>query len=187
MKLKNKMKQPIIETDRLYMRELQQTDVDGMFELDSNAAVHQFLGNNPIKSKEEAAKVIDFVRKQYEDLGIGRWAVVLKETDEFIGWSGLKFFKETVNGEKDFYELGYRFIEKHWGKGYATETAKASITYAFDVLKQEKVFAMTELGHKASISVLEKIGFRNKGTFEFKLLEKPETLYWFELNKPQDL
>lgn len=180
------MKQPIIETDRLYMRELHPSDVDGMFELDSNAAVHQFLGNKPIKTKEEAAKVIEFVRKQYEDLGIGRWAVVLKETDEFIGWSGLKFFKETVNDKKNFYELGYRFIQKHWGKGYATETAKASVSYAFNELKQDKVYAMTELGHKASINVLEKIGFKNKGTFEFQLLEQPETLYWFELYKPQN-
>ena len=80
------MKKPI-ETERLLLRELQLSDAEGMFELDSNPNVHLFLGNRPVKNIEESIEYIHFVQKQYKDYGTGRWAVILKETNEFLGWS----------------------------------------------------------------------------------------------------
>lgn len=107
------MKMPI-ETERLLLRELLLSDADGMYELDSNPNVHVFLGNKPVLSIEESIDQIKNIQKQYEDFGIGRWAVILKETNEFLGWSGIKFITTEINNHKDFYEIGYRFIEKHW-------------------------------------------------------------------------
>lgn len=103
----------------MLLRELLLSDADGMFELDSNPNVHLFLGNKPVKDIEESLHQIKNIQQQYEDLGTGRWAVILKETGDFIGWSGIKFITNEINNHKDFYEIGYRFIEKHWGKGYA--------------------------------------------------------------------
>lgn len=76
------MKNPI-ETQRLLLREFKLSDAEGMFELDSNPNVHLFLGNNPVKHIEESIEYIKFVQKQYKDFDTGRWAVVLKETNEF--------------------------------------------------------------------------------------------------------
>jgi len=77
-----------IETERLYIRELLPEDEEGMFEMDSDPEVHRFVGQRPIKTHEEAHNTINFIRKQYEDNGIGRWAVIEKETNGFIGWTG---------------------------------------------------------------------------------------------------
>jgi ribosomal-protein-alanine N-acetyltransferase len=83
------MKIGTIETERLILRELLPTDDKAMFILDSNPNVHKFLGNQPVISIEESRKYISSIREQYLDNGIGRFAVILKETDEFIGWAGL--------------------------------------------------------------------------------------------------
>lgn len=56
-----------------------------MVELDNNPNVNKYLGNNPVKSIEESKKIIENVHKQYQENGIGRFAVILKETNEFIG------------------------------------------------------------------------------------------------------
>lgn len=107
---------PIIETARLHIRELLPTDIEGMFDLDSNPEVHQYLGNHPVQIKDEIVGVIGFIRQQYIDYGIGRWAMVDKATNEFIGWTGFKYVTETTNNHVNYYDLGYRLREKYWGK-----------------------------------------------------------------------
>ena len=79
-----------LETERLILREIQENDIESMFELDSNSQVHQYLGNNPITTKDQAIKNISFIREQYKERGIGRFAAIEKQSGKFIGWSGLK-------------------------------------------------------------------------------------------------
>lgn len=112
-----------LETERLILRDLRVTDIHGLFELDSNPIVHQYLGNNPIKEKSEATAYIENTRQQYSERGIGRWALVHKETNAFMGWSGLRFYtnQEVFNGQTNFYDVGYRLLPQFWGKGYVTE------------------------------------------------------------------
>lgn len=157
-----------IETDRLLLRELEDTDVHGMFELDADEEVHKFLGKNPIISLEEAKKNIDFIRKQYRENGIGRWAVVEKTTDAFLGWSGFKLITEPINGRNMYYDLGYRFVKKAWGKGYATETALASLNYGFSQLKQPNIYGMADVEHTASNKILQKIGMAKMNEFTYE-------------------
>jgi len=76
------MTQPTIETRRLLIRELLPEDADGMFELESNPNVHLYLGNKPLQSIEESREAIRFIRKQYVDNGIGRWAVLEKSKNK---------------------------------------------------------------------------------------------------------
>jgi RimJ/RimL family protein N-acetyltransferase len=149
-----------IETDRLMIRALLPEDAEGIFELDSDPEVHQYLGNNPIKTVAQAAEAIQFIRQQYLDNGIGRWAVIEKGTNKFVGWTGLKLMKETVNNHNNYYDLGYRLIKKYWGKGYATETATASLAYGFNELKLPEIFAMADVQNAGSNAVLKKAGLR---------------------------
>ena len=85
-----------VETLRLTLRELLPQDVDGMFDLDADPEVHRYLGNQPLQEKHQAEKVIEFVRRQYVDNGIGRWAMVDKASGDFVGWTGLKLVKDTI-------------------------------------------------------------------------------------------
>lgn len=147
-----------IETERLILRELRPEDAPGMFELDSNADVHRYLGNNPIHSIDQADNVIALVRQQYADHGIGRWAAIEKSSGNFIGWSGLKFITTIENKHTHFYDVGYRLMPQYWGKGYATESAKAALKYGFEVLKPEEIIGSAHQENKASRRALEKCG-----------------------------
>ena len=170
-----------IETERLLLRELLPTDDAGMFELDSNPEVHIYLGNKPVKSIEESREAIANIRQQYLENGIGRWAVILKETGEFIGWSGLKLEKN-VNGHETFYDLGYRFIQKHWGKGYAFETAKAFVDFGFSEMKLPVINAYADFDNLNSRKVLEKVGMKFVNSFELDRTEEA----WYEIKNPNN-
>ena len=154
-----------IETNRLLMRDIIDEDAQSMFEMDSDPEVHTFLGNNPISTLEEAKNAIAFIKNQYIQNGIGRWAVVEKESGEFIGWSGFKFVTDVMNERTGFYDLGYRFMKKHWGKGYASETAIASINYGFTILDFEEISGIADVGHKASNAILKKVGLVKRNEF----------------------
>ena len=97
-------------TERLLMRDIMDSDVQGMFAMDSDPDVHVFLGNKPISTMEEATKIINNIQQQYRDNGIGRWAVVEKESGAFIGWSGFRLITDVVNDKTNYYDLGYRFL-----------------------------------------------------------------------------
>ena len=118
--------QIFVESDRLILREIVPSDDENLFILDGDPLVNEYLGNTPVKSKLESSKIIEYIRQQYIDNGIGRWAVILKDTNQFIGWLGLKLEKE-VRPNYAYYDLGYRFVSEFWGKGYATESAILSV------------------------------------------------------------
>ena len=99
--------------------------------MDSDPEEHLYIENNPVKNLDEITNIIELIKKQYAENGIARWAVVYKLTNECVGWSGLKYFKQPLNNHQHFYELGYRFKKKHWGKGFATESSKAILDYGF--------------------------------------------------------
>lgn len=169
-----------IETERLLLREFLSSDVEGMFQLDSNPNVHKYVGKKPVTHIDESRAYIEFVQQQYKDIGIGRWAVVLKETNTFIGWSGIKFITTTINNHQNFYEIGYRFIEEHWGKGYATEAGKAFIDYAFNEMKAEAIYAYADAENSGSRNILEKLGLKYVNSF---MLDGEEEV-WYELKNP---
>lgn len=168
------------ETERLILRELLPDDVKGMFELDADERVHVYLGNQPVKTIEQSSAIINFIRQQYVDDGIGRWAAIEKKTNHFIGWAGLKLIKETINNHTQFYDVGYRFIPAYWGKGYATEAAIASVEYGFRNLDAAVIYGMADAENKASKNVLQKAGLFYVETFKHNGV----TTDWFKILKP---
>lgn len=155
----------ITETERLIIREILPTDVDEMFELHSDPEVHKFLGNKTVTSKAQVIEIIDFVRHQYLEHGVGRWAMINKNTNEFLGWTGLEFVTKETNNHKDYYDLGYRLIKRFWGQGIATESAVASLAYAFDNLNTNQVYAMADCLNEGSNRILKKVGLKFMKTF----------------------
>lgn len=168
-----------VETERLFLREMLLTDVDGMFELDSDPEVHRYLGNKPVTNKEQMVDVINFIRQQYIDNGIGRWAIIDKKTNDFIGWTGLKFVTELTNNHKNYYDLGYRLIRRYWGQGIATESALASLCYAFDKRNASEVYAMTDCENERSNRILKKIGLNCMEKFDLDGIEHN----WYKIDK----
>ena len=156
-----------IETERLFIRELLAEDAAGMFEMDSDPEVHRYVGSKHLTNIDESRDVIDFVRKQYVADGIGRWAIIEKATNEFVGWTGFKLMREKVNGHVNHYDFGYRLMRRKWGFGFATESGAAALLYGLETLKLAPVFAMTDVDNTASRRVLEKLGFRLAEIFHY--------------------
>ena len=156
------------ETERLILREFLSTDVEDLFKMDSNPEVHRYLGNKPLQTIAEAEKIIQFVLQQYADYGIGRWAAVEKATGNFIGWSGLKFITEEENNHIHFYDVGYRLSPEFWGRGYATESAKAAIQYGFMQMNLKEIIGTAHVDNVKSRRALEKCGLKFVEKFYYK-------------------
>lgn len=166
----------VLETTRLVLRPFLISDTEALFLLDSNPNVHRYLGNKPVKSIEECDKVIQNILQQYDNHGIGRFAILLKETNECIGWAGLKFITEPENKHVNYYDIGYRLQEAYWGKGYGQEAAKAWFDYAINVMKIETLFATAHIDNIASNNILKKIGLQQRESY----LHQGIPCYWYE-------
>jgi len=169
-----------IETPRFILREIQESDLEGMFALDSNPEVHRYLGKNPVTSRDQVKAVIENIQKQYKDFGIGRLAIIDKVTQEFIGWTGLKYERQ-LRPEMAYYDVGYRIREEFWGQGIATETALASLDFGFNALKLEVINAAADIDHGASNHILKKLGMKFKEVFQYE----GDDVNWYELIKQE--
>lgn len=141
-------------------------DAAGLLALDSDPAVMTYLGGVVMSTLAEAEEVVRHILRQYAERGVGRLAVVERRTGDFAGWSGLKYEMEGLAELGSYYDLGYRLLRRHWGKGYATESARASLDYGFRDLHVREVFGMAHVENMASNRVLEKVGMVCLGEVE---------------------
>ncbi|NIF04407.1 GNAT family N-acetyltransferase [Chryseobacterium sp. Tr-659] len=168
-----------IETKRLILRKLEDTDFERIFLLDSNPEVMKYIGVPVLTDIHQSKDVINMIRKQYEENGVGRLGVVEKESGLLIGWSGLKLLTQEINGYKNVLELGYRFLPESWGKGYAVEAGIASLDYGFNDLNAKVIYACAHSEHEVSNHILRKLGFEKTGEFE----ESDGICFWYELTR----
>lgn len=145
----------ILETKRLYLRKMEQSDYSALCKILQDEEVmyayeHAF-------SDEEVQEWLDRQRKRYEDYGFGLWLVVLKDSDEVIGQCGLTM--QECNG-KQVIEIGCLFQKAYWHKGYATEAAVACKKYAFETLKAKEVFSIIRDNNIPSQKVAKRNGMK---------------------------
>ena len=167
----------ILETERLILRPFEKSDVEAFFEMDKNPEVHKYLWNKPILSINEVYESIEMIKQQYKDNNIGRFAMILKETSDFIGWAGLKYNTKIVNNKINFYDIGYRLNEDFWGKGYASEASFAWLDYGFDVMNIQQMTAAAHTDNIASNRILQKIGMKMTEQY----LEGGVSWNWYDL------
>lgn len=171
----------VLETPRLLLREVEDADLEGFFEMDSDPEVVRYVSAPPVTHRDQCMDVIRFIQSQYTLYGTGRHAVELKASGEFLGWCGVRpMMGKTVNGRSDFADLSYRFLRKHWGKGYATEAAEVSLDYGFRVMGYPEICSYPYKPNLASQGVLEKLGMQRKNEF----VMDGHTMVWFEKRNP---
>ena len=148
----------VIETDRLLLRTFTEEDADLIYELNLDPEVTRYT-HDPMTDIEQAKKVlIEVILPQYALYNHGRWAVHLKPGLEFLGWSGLKYIPDRVE-----IDLGYRYMKRFWGKGYATEAAYACLQHGFQRLNMQRIVGRALPGNAGSIKVLENCGMQYVG------------------------
>jgi ribosomal-protein-alanine N-acetyltransferase len=149
----------ILETDRLVLRPWTIEDAKEGLTIYGDAEVMHFLHRPPLQTVEEVRNLLETRPiAQYREHGFSFWAVVEKATGRVIGSCGLKYLD---NGP--LIEVGYHLARSAWGKGYATEAAKASVRYGFDQLQLQRIVGVVDPLNFASQRVLEKSGLTYQG------------------------
>lgn len=147
-----------LETPRLLLRHFTLADADAFYQFNKSPEVVKYTGNAPTTSVEEAQDIIkNIVLPQYERYKLGRFAVIEKTSGRLFGFCGVRYMEE-----EEAFDLGYRFAQDMWGKGYATEASEEVLRNAFEDLKLDSVIGRAHKANIASIRVLEKLGMSYK-------------------------
>lgn len=164
----------ILETDRLYLREMNQDDFLSLCRiLQDDETMYAYEG---AFSDAEVQEWLDRQISRYQKWNFGLWAVILKETDEMIGQCGLTM--QPWNDE-EVLEIGYLFERLYWHKGYATEAAKACKKYAFEILNADEVCSIIRNTNNASQQVAIRNGMvvKDSWTKHYRGVDMPHYRY----------
>lgn len=145
------------ETERLAHRAFTGDDASEFFALNGDPIVMRLTGEGVLSSLDAARDAIASY-PDFDEVGYGRWACVLKQTRTIIGFCGLKYLHEF-----DVTDVGYRFRPEFWGRGFATEACAASLEFGFGTLGLSEIVAFVLPENGASIRVLEKVGMHLDG------------------------
>ncbi len=150
----------ILETPRLYLRQLTPSDVQRLFRVLGDQESMRYYPH--AFSMDEVARWIERNRERYHTDGFGLWAVIRKEDNAFLGDCGITL--QLIDGEI-LPEIGFHIIKEFCNKGYATEAAAACKQYAMEVLGFRAIYSYSESKNKASQKVAAKIGMTHLKTF----------------------
>ncbi|MFN3074342.1 GNAT family N-acetyltransferase [Acinetobacter sp. TY2] len=151
-----------LETERLKLRAWQESDLQPFAELNADKDVMHYFPS--VLTREQSDNLADKFQHLILDHGWGFWAVELKATGQFIGFTGLNTQPEQFIFSPCV-EIGWRFAKQYWHQGYATEAAKACLKFAFETLQLKEVVSFTAVHNTASEHVMQRLGMQ--AMFEF--------------------
>jgi len=154
-----------IETERLVLRQWRDGDWVGLHRTYGDPEVMGWIGAAAGDLPSTAAAV-GRMSMHWRLLGYGMFAVEERSTREIVGRVGLMLHPDwPLEGPR--VEVGWTLQRSAWGRGYATEGAKASLGFAFDVLHLPQIFSMTRPDNARSRAVMERCGLTQRGELEF--------------------
>lgn len=169
-----KAKMPVIlETSRLTLRPWQAEDFAPFARMNANAQVMQYFPQTLNTAESDA--LAEKFQRLIELNGWGFWALELKQTGQFIGFTGLHF-QPVLFEFSPCTEIGWRLAFEFWHQGYAAEAASASLKFAFNILKLEEVKAFTAVQNKPSETLMLRLGMQHQGYFNHPKLDADSPL-----------
>jgi ribosomal-protein-alanine N-acetyltransferase len=150
---------PTINTNRLSLRSLSAQDVDDFYAVYSNPEVMRYWSTPPLPNRAAASDLIDEIHNGFKRHELLKWGIALRADDRVIG--SVTLFHPDFTHRRA--EIGYALGRAHWGKGYAQETLKAVLNYAFTVLNLHRIEADVDPRNAASVRTLERLGFQREG------------------------
>ena len=162
----------ILETERLALHELTAEDAPFILELLASRGFKENIGDRGVRDLEGARGYIERIRAGYAANGFGLWRADVRTTGEAAGLCGL------VKREGlDHPDVGYAFLERFWGRGYASESAAAALAFGRERLGLQTVVAIVQPTNGGSIAVLQKIGMKAAGLIELPGHEEPSAYF----------
>ncbi|MDG4658430.1 GNAT family protein [Ectobacillus antri] len=158
---------PILETERLYLRQITVEDATALFSTFSRSDVTRYYGMEPFTSIEQAEHMVKSFAEGFEAKRSMRWGISLKGEPTLLGTIGLNNWNTTHRRA----EVGYELHPDYWSKGYVTEAIQAITTYSFSELQLVRLGATVFPENPASVRVLEKNGFEKEGILRNYLMQ----------------
>ena len=155
---------PILRTARLALRPLSDNDLDAFAAMHADARFKHYLGT-PL-SRTESSRALASLRASYDDPGFGPWGVEVLDTPRLIGVVGLSRSHLEVPFAPCV-EIVWRLAPEYWGRGYATEAARAALDYGFRVLGLSEILSWTTSANRASRRIMEKLGMSRDPSEDF--------------------
>jgi [ribosomal protein S5]-alanine N-acetyltransferase len=150
------------ESKRLVLDKPRIEDLQRFYEINADPQTNLFNPKGPM-DLEAATAAFNEMMAHWSKNNFGTWAIKEKVSGNIIGFGGLCY---RMYGDELKMNLGYRFDTKAWGHGYATELSDFSISYGFNELQFDKIFAVVRPKHAVSIKVLEKCGMKLFGKLD---------------------
>jgi len=149
---------PTLETPRLILRPFDPSDAKPLHRILNQENILQYFPGSSSPSLGRVEALIQRQSTHWESHGFGWWAVQSKDHSELIGWNGLQYLPET-----DEVEIGYLLSKPFWGRGLATEGARAGLCFGFEMLGLQTIVGIVHPENAASAHVLEKLGMACTG------------------------
>lgn len=153
---------PVLETERIMIRQMHKTDIDVIYDFNSCSDSLKYIIREPFKTKEEASDKLSFFLSGIEDKSAFWWVFTLKETGENIGYGGLFDISQVHNRT----EIGYGLIKKYWHKGYMSEIISEILNFGISTAQFHKIYGTVIFGNKTSVRLLEKNNFVKEAHFK---------------------
>ncbi|MEV4181396.1 GNAT family N-acetyltransferase [Streptosporangium canum] len=154
----------MLETQRLVMRRWQETDREPYAALNADPEVTEFLPS--ALTPEQSDRMVDRIEAGFDRYGYGLWALEVRETRQFIGWTGLAV--QTFEAHfTPAVEIGWRLARSAWGHGYATEAARAALAHGFEVAGLTEIVSMATVSNIRSHAVMERLGMTRDPADDF--------------------
>ena len=152
-------KYPLLETNRLVLRKVEEDDASSMLKYLSDKEVMKYYGLEPFETMEEALGELSWYESIRNNTTGIRWGITLKEENEVIGSCG--FFNKNLQHYRT--EIGYELHRSYWGQGIAGEALGAIIAYGFESMELQRIEALIEPANTPSLTLVEKQGFVREG------------------------
>ena len=162
-----------LETSRLILRPWKESDLKPFYALNSNTEVMRYFPR--CLTPEQSDALAHKFQRIIETQGWGFWAVELKQSGDFIGFTGLNAQPSQFTFSPCT-EIAWRLEQKYWGNGFATEAATACLHFAFDSLKLDQVVAFTAVQNTKSQAVMQRLGMQFKDYFNHPALDNRSPL-----------
>jgi RimJ/RimL family protein N-acetyltransferase len=155
----------VLETERLKLRTWHPADREPFARMNADPRVMEFFPG--ILSRSESDALADRIEAHFDEHGFGGFAAELRDTGRFIGFTGLAL---SFQG----YEIGWRLAAENWGRGLATEAARAVLNHAFDKLRLSEIVSFTVPSNARSRRVMEKLGMTHDPADDFDHPKLPD-------------
>jgi RimJ/RimL family protein N-acetyltransferase len=149
----------MLETPRLILRRWREEDVAPMAAVNADPEVMRWIRDGSVRDEHQTRSGIQAWEDEWESQGFGLFAVQIRSTGELAGFTGLSvpgYLPEVLPAV----EVGWRLGRSHWGRGFATEAARAAVRFGFEQRKLGRIVSIAQVGNDASQRIMTKLGMR---------------------------